>query len=98
MLPPNPLPRFRALALDEVCRIQEFMRLLMKRRNGVAWTAEDRIALRRYLRRAARTLPVLGLFTLPLGSFLLPLLAFILDRRQKSRTAQSREVNEKEQA
>ena len=59
------------------------MQLLMKPRNGMPWTAEDRIALRLHLKRLAQTLPILGLFSLPGGSFLLPLLALFLDRRKE---------------
>ncbi len=96
VLPANPLPRFRAMALDEVSRFQDFMRLLMKPRNGQAWTTEDRAALRAHLKRAAQTLPILGLFSLPLGSLLLAALAFTLDRRRRSRSALPQETKKEE--
>ena len=96
--PPNTLARFRALALDEASRIQDFMRLLMKPRNGQAWTAEDRIALRAHLRRAAQALPILGLFSLPMGSLLLAVLAFTLDRRHRNRRDLPHDTKEEERA
>ena len=97
VLPSNFL-RLRALALDEVSRIQDFMRLLMKPRNGQVWNAEDRIALRAHLKRAAHTLPILGLFSLPMGGLLLAALAFALDRRHKNRLTPPQETKEEERA
>jgi hypothetical protein len=72
----------KLMVLDEVNHIQGFMLLLMKPRNGGEWVPEDKEALRRHLKRLARTLPALGVFALPGGSLLLPLLAIFLDRRK----------------
>jgi hypothetical protein len=79
----GPLDTLRTLARDEASRAQGFMLLLMKPRNGEPWTKEDRRALRLHLRHLARTLPMLGVFALPGGSLLLPLLAYFLDRRRQ---------------
>ena len=61
------------------------MLILMKPRNGVPWSEADRAALRGHLKRMARALPLLGIFALPGGSLLLPVLALALDRRRVRR-------------
>ena len=78
--------RFRARTLDEMSYIQGFLFLLMKPRNGSPWTSADKIALRRHFVRIAKSIPILAIFALPGGALLLPLLAWILDRRRASRT------------
>ena len=83
MLPPNILSSLKVAILREVHQIQGFMQLLMKPRNGMPWSAEDKLALHLHLKRVAQTLPILGLFSLPGGSLLLPLLALFLDRRRQ---------------
>jgi hypothetical protein len=80
--------RFGALVRAEAAGMQGFMHLLMKPRNGSRWSAEERRELRAYLRRMARALPAVGVFALPGGSLLLPLLALAMDRR-KSRAARA---------
>jgi hypothetical protein len=82
---PKLLLPLRNLALAQVTSIGGLMQLLMKERNGVAWTPEERTRLRAHLRALSSALPILGLFLLPGGKFLLPLLAWILDRRQRRR-------------
>jgi hypothetical protein len=77
------LRQLKAMGTKDLCHLQEFMQLLMKRRNGMRWTREDKVAIRTYLRRLASSLPFLAIFTLPGGSLLLPLLAWHLDRRKK---------------
>jgi uncharacterized membrane protein len=62
------------------------LRVLMKRRNREPWSDEDRRFLRAELRSAARTLPALALLLLPGGLLLLPLYAWLLDRRRKPRS------------
>jgi len=73
------------MMLDEALHVQGFMQLLMKQRNGSPWSSEDKSALRLHLRHLAATLPLFGIFALPGGSMLLPLLALILDRRRQRR-------------
>jgi hypothetical protein len=81
------LARLKATMLQNVSHIQEFMQLLMKPRNGMPWSAEDKAALRCHLRLIAKALPAFGVFSLPGGMLLLPLLAIFLDRRRMRRRA-----------
>jgi len=77
----------RALILQESQHIAEFIQLLMKRRNtGVKWTAEEITRLESHLKHLSLYVPALIIFVLPFGLALLPILAEILDRREKSRT------------
>jgi len=82
MLLPVLLSKFKAIILTEISHIQGFMQLLMKPRNGMPWSVEDRAAILVHLKHLAKSLPVLVIFTLPGGSLLLPLLAWFLDRRK----------------
>jgi hypothetical protein len=85
---PGFLHRLRQVTLDEVAHVQGFMQLLMKQRNGAAWSDDDKVAILRHLRHFARSLPYLLLFTLPGGTMLFPGLAWFLDRRKdRSRVA-----------
>jgi hypothetical protein len=77
------LRHLKAMGTRDLCLIQEFMQLLMKPRNGMRWSREDKVALRTHLRSLATSLPFLAIFTLPGGTLLLPLLAWHLDRRKK---------------
>jgi hypothetical protein len=68
-----------------------FMHRLMKPKNtGNKWTREEKKHLIRDIRHLSYYVPVLIIFLLPGGSFLLPLLAEILDRRNKPRTVPER--------
>jgi hypothetical protein len=62
------------------------MQLLMKPRNGTPWTKEDKAAIVTHLKYVGGTLPLLLVFTLPGGSLLLPLLAWVLDRRRNRKS------------
>jgi hypothetical protein len=74
------------LILHESKRIAEFIHLLMKRRNtGVKWTGEEKARLKSHLKHLSLYMPALVIFVLPFGSLLIPILAEILDRREKSR-------------
>ena len=83
MTTPAFLAELKAMGLRDLCHVQGFMRLLMKPRNGMPWTAEDKIAIRLHLKNVAASLPMLAVFTLPGGMLLLPLLAKYLDRRKR---------------
>jgi len=83
MTTPAFLAELKAMGLRDLYHVQGFMRLLMKPRNGMPWTSEDKIAIRLHLKSVAATLPVLAVFTLPGGLLLLPLLAKYLDRRKR---------------
>jgi hypothetical protein len=87
MLPTSMIRTVRLAVLDEVAHVQGFMHLLMKPRNGTPRTAAEQAELRRHLVHIARSLPVFGIFTLPGGTLLLPLLAVILERRRRRRPA-----------
>ncbi len=70
----------------EVLSISGLMQLLMKTRNtDEGWTREEKKEIRRHLRNIAKIIPAVVLFSLPGGSFLLPVLAEALDRRKTKR-------------
>ncbi len=72
--------------LMEVLSISGLMQLLMKTRNtDEGWTREEKKEIRRHLRNIAKIIPAVVLFSLPGGSFLLPVLAEALDRRKTKR-------------
>jgi hypothetical protein len=76
----------RTLILQESQYFSDFIQLLMKRRNmGIEWTEEEITRLKSYLKHLSLYVPALIIFILPFGLFLLPVLAEILDRREKSR-------------
>jgi hypothetical protein len=59
--------------------------LLMKRHNGEKWSAEERARLLRDLRALSHLSPYLIPLLMPGGVFLLPLVAWWMDRRHKKR-------------
>jgi len=72
--------------LMEVLSIQGLMQLLMKIRNtDEKWTKEEKKEIRMHLGSIAKIVPTVALFSLPGGSFLLPILAEVLDRRKTRR-------------
>jgi hypothetical protein len=76
----------KSLILRESQGMHDFMILLMKQRNtGNNWTIEDTSKIKLHLKHLALYVPVLIIFLFPLGSFLLPVLAEITDRRGKIR-------------
>ena len=77
------LLKLKAIGLADLYHIQGFMHLLMKPRNGMRWTTEDKQELRSHLMSLAETLPYLAVFSLPGGLLLLPILARIMDRRNR---------------
>ncbi|MBK9019989.1 MAG: hypothetical protein IPL72_08310 [Sulfuritalea sp.] len=77
--------RERDQLLAELVRIKGFMPLLMKPRNGMKWTPEERTELALQLRAAAHLSPYLAVLVLPGSFLLLPLLAWWLDRRRHKR-------------
>ncbi len=78
------ISRQKELILQEATRIQDFMRLLMKRRNtGKTWTKEEKKQLKLHLIHLSAYVPILIIFLLPGGSLLVPILADILERRKK---------------
>lgn len=60
------------------------LKLLMKRRNGERWTAEERAELRRGLSKLS---PYLLPLLMPGGFLMLPVMAWWVDRRHRKRNA-----------
>jgi len=72
--------------LMEVLSISGLMQLLMKTRNtDEKWTKEEKKEIKMHLKNIAKIIPAVVLFSLPGGSFLLPILAEVLDRRKTRR-------------
>ena len=86
MQTPSFLLPLKAIGSADLYHIQGFMQLLMKPRNGTSWTKEDKAAIITHLKYVGGTLPLLLVFTLPGGSLLLPLLAWVLDRRRNRKS------------
>jgi hypothetical protein len=72
--------------LMEVLAVKGLMQLLMKIRNtDDKWTREEKKEIKRHLKNIAKIIPAVVIFILPGGSFLLPVLAEVLDRRRVRR-------------
>jgi hypothetical protein len=72
--------------LMEVLSIKGLMQLLMKIRNtDEKWTRDEKIQIKRHLKNVAKIIPAVAIFSLPGGSFMLPILAEALDRRKTRR-------------
>jgi hypothetical protein len=84
-LPARLVDGWRREAHAALAEVDDLIRVLMKPRNGEAWTAADRAFLRDQMRAAARWTPALFLFLLPGSVLLLPAYAWILDRRRSRR-------------
>ena len=70
----------------EVLSIKGLMQLLMRTRNtDNKWTKEEKKEIKRHLKNIAKIIPAVAIFSLPGGSFLLPILAEVLDRRKTRR-------------
>lgn len=81
--------RERDQVLAEVIKIKGFMPLLMKSRNGMRWTPNERAELTAQISALAHLSPYLVAVVLP-GSFMfLPLLAWWLDRRRHQREGEA---------
>ena len=76
--------------LLEVLSISGLMQLLMKARNtDETWTKEERKEIKKHLKNIAKIVPAIAIFSLPGGSFLLPILAEVLDRRKTRRAVRT---------
>lgn len=75
----------RAFVAD-LLRMRGLMPLLMKNRNGGAWTREEKAELLGQLRILSRISPYLLFLLLPGSALLLPAYAWWLDRRRKTRS------------
>lgn len=70
----------------DLVRMRNLMPLLMKRRNGGLWTADEKTELLTQLRILSRVSPYLLFLLLPGSVVLLPIYARWLDRRRKPRS------------
>lgn len=70
---------------EELSQARGLLPLLMKRRNGERWSAEERELLLRDLRALSRLSPYLVPLLMPGGVLLLPVLAWWLDHRRHRR-------------
>jgi uncharacterized membrane protein len=68
--------------------VESLVAVLMKRRNGKPWTREELAFLQGELRALARWVPALLLFLLPGSVLLLPIYAWLLDRRKGERAGE----------
>ncbi|MEW6326799.1 MAG: hypothetical protein AB1487_04305 [Thermodesulfobacteriota bacterium] len=78
--------RYREEILREVLRVQDLMRILMKGTHA-KWTEEELATMKRHFADIAKKIPVLSVLLLPGGLLLLPILAEVLDRRKRKRSA-----------
>ncbi|HYH42498.1 MAG TPA: hypothetical protein VD867_10970 [Burkholderiales bacterium] len=74
--------RERQHLLSEMTQVKGLMPLLMKPRNKQRWTSEEKAELQVHLSRLSRLSPYLVVVVMPGGLFLLPALAWWLDRRR----------------
>jgi hypothetical protein len=74
--------REKQFLLSEMAQVRGLMPLLMKQRNRERWSAEDRALLVVHLRRLTRISPYLVVLVMPGGFFMMPALAWWLDRRR----------------
>lgn len=71
----------------ELNQVRGLIPLLMKRRNGGHWSSDERTLLLRDLRALSNLSPYLIPILLPGGVFMLPLIAYWMDRRRNERHA-----------
>lgn len=76
------LEREKEHVLSEMLQIKGLLPLLMKPRNRLQWTIEDRTELKQQMQRIVRLSPYLAIIALPGSFLLLPALAWWLDRRR----------------
>ena len=68
--------------IREIVQVRGLMPLLMKPRNKQRWSADDKAQLVQHLRRLSKISPYLVVLVMPGGFFVLPALAWWLDRRR----------------
>lgn len=69
----------------ELDQVKGLIPLLMKHRNGGQWSVEERAILIRDLRALSNLSPYLVPILMPGGVFMLPLVAYWMDRRRNQR-------------
>jgi hypothetical protein len=85
--------RERRRLQSEMSQIRGLMPLLMKQRNGYRWTETDRRKIRAQFRKLAELSPYMVLFVSPGGFFVIPILAWWLDRRRQRRASEERQAS-----
>jgi hypothetical protein len=76
------MERERRTMLSEILQVRGLMPLLMKPRNNMKWSAADKRELKMHLTRLSRMSPYLIVIVAPGGFFMLPAIAWWLDRRR----------------
>ncbi len=66
----------------EMSQVRGLMPLLMKPRNRQKWSGEEKALLLQHIRRLSAMNPYLVILVMPGGFFVLPALAWWLDRRR----------------
>ena len=74
--------REKQFLMAEIVQVKGLMPILMKPRNHQRWTPDDKMQMASHLRRLTRVSPYLVVLVMPGGFFLLPALAWWLDRRR----------------
>ncbi len=74
--------REKKFLLNEILKVKGLMPLLMKPRNKQKWSDADKAELAAHLRRLSQLSPYLVVLVMPGGFFILPALAWWLDRRR----------------
>ncbi|MEQ1776083.1 MAG: hypothetical protein ABL891_20080 [Burkholderiales bacterium] len=74
--------RERQRLVKEFSQVRGLMPLLMKPRNKMQWTGEDKAQLAVHLKRLSTLSPYLVVLVMPGGLLVLPALAWWLDRRR----------------
>ena len=80
--------RERKYLQSELVQVKGLMPLLMKPRNKMQWSEQDKLELMDHLRRLSHLSPYLAVLVLPGGLAMLPALAWWLDRRRGRRAPQ----------
>jgi hypothetical protein len=78
---------------NEFSQVRGLIPILMKRRNGGKWSAEERAILHGNLRALSNLSPYLIPLIMPGGILMLPLLAWWLDCRRKVRASKAASVS-----
>ena len=79
------IARLRSALYRRLSTVTGLVGVLMKPRNGLPWSTEDRAFLRKGLREVASWTPALLLFLMPGSLIFLPLFAWVMDRRRGGR-------------
>lgn len=74
--------REKKYLLSEMVQVKGLMPLLMKPRNKMQWSIEDKAELKTHLTRLSKLSPYLVVVVMPGGFAMLPALAWWLDRRR----------------